>query len=91
MNFPLYDLTSFANDLILELQNLHLGDVFGERNDHRVPLDPRKTVLRIDRHEEIAKWLEETPWEAENRKVEARVRAGLPQSSIADSGVNGGT
>lgn len=81
---PLSDCAAFCEDLIVELQNVHLGDVFNTKLAHRVPGDPSRVVLRLDDHESLAAWLETTPWEQNNKLVEARFAASLSEMSEDD-------
>ena len=83
----LADCTAFANDLILELQNVHLGDTFGRREDYRVPLDDRKIVLRLDRQEQIQIWVDDSPWGKECDAIEAetRKRLGIDEQNLASN------
>lgn len=78
---PLSDCVAFCEDLIVELQNVHLGDVFETKLPHRVPPDPSRVVLRLDDHESLAAWIETTPWERNNKEAEARFEASLLERS----------
>jgi len=72
---PLSDCIAFCEDLIVELQNAHLGDVFKRRIAHRVPLDPSRKVIRLDDYDKLKAWIETTEWEKNNRRVEAEFKA----------------
>lgn len=78
---PLQDCIGFCEDLIVELQNAHLGDLFKAKLVHRVPLDPSRVVLRLDDHEKLMAWIATTPWERNNRRIEAEFKAKLVGSS----------
>lgn len=72
---PLSDCIAFCQDLIVELQNAHLGDVFERRVAHRVPLDPSRKVIRLEDYDDLKAWIGTTPWEKNNRRVEAEFKA----------------
>lgn len=72
---PLIDCGAFCEDLIVELQNAHLGEVFDTKLAHREPEDPSRIVLRLDKYEELMAWVETTPWEQKNREIEAQARS----------------
>lgn len=74
---PLSDCSAFCEDLIIELQNTHLGEVFGARLSHRAPTDPDRIVIKLEEHERVRRWIETTPWEINNRRIEAEVTAKL--------------
>jgi hypothetical protein len=83
---PLLDCSAFCEDLIVELQNTHLGEVFESRLSHRVPQDPSKLVIKLDDHVKIRQWIRSTPWDLNNRRIEAAVQANLQRPSSGESG-----
>lgn len=77
---PLSDCSAFCEDLIIELQNTHLGEVFEARLSHRVPQDPSRIVIKLEEHEKIRQWIETTAWEIDNRRIEAQVSEKMARS-----------
>lgn len=76
---PLSDCGAFCEDLIVELQNTHLGGVFKRRIAHRVPLDSSHKVIRLDDYGELKAWIKTTPWDQNNRRVEADFKAKITE------------
>lgn len=70
MTDALSDFTSYAEDFIVELQNLLLSDVFGHVVEHRQPLDPSRRVIRLADYEELRRWIATTPWGLECSRIE---------------------
>lgn len=75
--------SAFCDDLIVELQNAHLGDVFEHRVDHRVPLDPSRVVIRLDDYDKLMAWIETTPWEKNNQGIEADFKAKMIEGGVS--------
>ncbi len=75
MTDALSDLSSYSEDLIVELQNLLLSDVFGHIVAYRIPLDPTRRVIRISDYEELKRWIAATPWGIECARVERETLA----------------
>lgn len=74
----LLDLGSFIYDIQVEMQNLLLGELFGNKLSPRRPLDPHARVVQLDRWKELAEYFEnETNWGREKARTEARVRQDL--------------
>jgi ABC-type nickel/cobalt efflux system permease component RcnA len=71
----------FIYDIQVEMQNLLLGELFDNVVSSREPLDPRYTVLRLDRHKELAHHFDkETKWGSNKAKAEARAQADLTKT-----------
>lgn len=61
-----------AADFQVEMQNLLASELFGHRVEHRIPLDPKHQVFRIETAEEQRLWLSsETDWGRECAKIDA--------------------
>lgn len=75
MTDALADLSSYAEDFIVELQNLLLGDVFGHVVEHRKPLDPSRRVIRLTDYDALSQWIATTPWGIECTRVERETLA----------------
>lgn len=73
----LSDIGCVSDDLIVDLQNVLLGDLFQTKVHHRQPLDPSHQVITLDRHEELQAFLESTDWGTKRRQLEDEVRASL--------------
>lgn len=73
----LADVTSYTEDFSVELQNRLLGDLFGTKVSHRVPIDPHSQVITLDYATELEAWFSaNTNWGRHVAEVEARTRAG---------------
>jgi hypothetical protein len=55
-------LTAYVEDLIVEMQNQMLGDMFGSRLDHRAPPDPKQLVIRLEDYQQVTARLRKTRW-----------------------------
>lgn len=74
----LYDIDSLIIDIVREMQNLLVGELFGNQIAPRTPIDPNITVLRFDKHDELNNYYRnETSWGKMANETEARVRAQL--------------
>lgn len=70
------DATAYAGDFLVEMQNALLGDLFGRKVSHRVPLDPQKRVVTLENAAELEKWFEvNTEWGRTVKRVEAETAA----------------
>jgi hypothetical protein len=70
------DATAYADDLLIELQNLLLGDLFKAKLRPRTPIDPAKRAVTLDKAEALEAWFRETTeWGAQAAQVEAATRA----------------
>lgn len=76
---PLSDISSYSEDLIVELQNVLLGETFGNVVEHRKPLDPKRRVIRLADYDELQAWLATTPWGLECASIDQRVKAQLAE------------
>lgn len=82
------DAIMYTEDLLVELQNNLLGDLFGKTVDHRKPLDPSKKVITLQQACELERWFEtSTDWGREMARIEveaaARFAPNLPDASDA--------
>lgn len=69
------DGTAYSEDLMVELQNLLLGDLFGHKLLPRNPLDPTKKVVTLEQADELEKWfVSSTPWGEMKTATEKEVR-----------------
>ena len=74
----LEDSISIAQDFLVELQNLLLGDLFEKEVAHRVPLDPRHRVFNVHDYDKLRAWLRtETEWSRHCEQIEAAFRSKL--------------
>lgn len=80
------DITSYAEDFLVELQNRLLGDLFETQVAHRVPIDPQSKVISLANAADLQKWFEtETKWGKNfNRVTEEVTRAFKPPSDAAE-------
>lgn len=83
MTEALSDISMYAGDFIVELQNVLLGEIFGNEVAHREPLDPERRVIRLEDHDELKKWIEGTPWGKECARIEERVRQQIAEKAEA--------
>ena len=66
------DATAYSEDLLIALQNLLLGDLFGGRVPERVPIDPGKRAVTLDKAKGLEAWFRATTnWGRETAKIEA--------------------
>lgn len=68
-------LNSWSSDMLVELQNALLGDVFGQRLEHRKPLDPDELVIDFVRFEFVEARLKATPWGILEAKINEETAA----------------
>lgn len=69
------DATAYADDLLIDLQNLLLGDLFKAKLAPRKPLDPAKKAITLDQADQLEQWFRNTTaWGAEAGQVEAETR-----------------
>ena len=72
-------LLGYVHDFQIEMQNLLVGDLFGNRVPPRSPLDPRHRVITLDRHEELQRYFEtETAWGHSRQQTTESVLGDLP-------------
>lgn len=70
------DTGMYTEDFLVELQNALLADLFGKRVSHRVPLDPAKKVIMIEKADDLERWFEtSTDWGREMARIEAETAA----------------
>lgn len=75
---------SYFGDMHLEMQNLLLGELFGNKVPAREPLDPKYFALRLDRYEALKAHFEtQTPYGQNAQRVFAEVRARLAEERAA--------
>lgn len=66
---------SYFGDMQLEMQNLLLGDLFGNSVPPRVPLDPKFIAVRFDRYDALKEYFEtQTAWGKNSQRVFAEIR-----------------
>lgn len=71
VNNVLADVGAYCEDLLAELQNLLVGDLFGTTVEARQPTDPACKVIQLDNANELENWfLENTPWGEKIRSFE---------------------
>jgi hypothetical protein len=72
---------SYVDDFQNAMQNLLLGDLFGNRVEHRKPLDPAFRAITLDDHEALDRYFRnDTPWGTSVAEAEARVAASKSES-----------
>lgn len=70
------DAVMYTEDFLVELQNILLGDLFGKKVAHRMPLDPAKKVVTLEGADELEWWFEtSTDWGREMARIEAETAA----------------
>lgn len=75
---------AYAEDFLVELQNALLGDLFGKRVAHRVPLDPAKKVITFEKADELERWFEtSTDWGREMARIEAETAARFATEKVS--------
>lgn len=68
----------YAEDFLVELQNILLGDLFGHAVSHRAPIDPNSKVVSLANCDELEAWFNNsTPWGKHCAKVQAETRQRL--------------
>jgi len=73
---------TYANDMHVEMQNLLLGGLFGNRVPPREPLDPKFKALRLDRYAELKHYFEtQTEWGKTAERVMSEVRERLAREA----------
>jgi len=66
------------DDFLIEMQNHLLGDLFGHKVPHRVPIDPKYRVITLADAEEIEQHIiAQSAWGKMATDIEAKMRAGL--------------
>ena len=72
----LNDAVMYTEDFLVELQNLLLADLFGNKVAHRKPLDPAKRVMTIQDADELERWFAaSTEWGRDMVRLEAEATA----------------
>jgi hypothetical protein len=70
------DATAYAEDLLVALQNLLLGDLFKTPVPPREPIDPAKRAVTLDQADALEAWFRETTaWGRETARIEAAAHA----------------
>jgi hypothetical protein len=78
------DIQSYAEDFLVELQNILLGDLFGYSVSHRAPIDPNSRVVSLANFDELEGWFNNsTPWGRHCAKVVKETRQRLSQDGTA--------
>ncbi|MDV3456985.1 hypothetical protein RZN05_08325 [Sphingomonas sp. HF-S4] len=69
------DTTAYTEDFLTEMQNVLLGDLYGNHLEPRQPLDPARKAVTLDRAQELEAWFTtNTAWGVEAARVEAETR-----------------
>lgn len=80
----LQDMQCYAEDFLVELQNILLGDLFGKVVSHRAPINPNSKVVSLANFNELEDWFNNsTSWGRHCAAVEAETRQRLGQDGIA--------
>ena len=70
------DAMMYTEDFLAELQNALLGDLFGKKVAHRIPIDPAKKVVTLESAGELQPWFEtSTDWGREMTRIQAEAAA----------------
>lgn len=70
------DAVMYTEDFLVELQNVLLSDLFGQKVVHRKPLDPAKKVITLQQGDELEQWFAtSTEWGREMARIEAETAA----------------
>lgn len=73
VNEILVNVGAYCEDLLVELQNALLGDLFGTEIEARKPNDPNCKVIRLKAHDELEKWFgENSEWGKQLQKYQPR-------------------
>ncbi|TCM21460.1 hypothetical protein EDF56_101124 [Novosphingobium sp. PhB165] len=77
-------ITTCIEDFIIEMQNLLLGDLFENKAQHRVPIDPHAHVVTLD-HASVLEtyYMTQTPWGQNVARLEENARAAFPAQNNA--------
>ena len=80
----LQDMQCYAEDFLVELQNILLGDLFGNAVSHRAPIDPNSKVVSLANFDDLEVWFNNsTPWGRHCAAVEAETRQRFGQDGTA--------
>lgn len=79
----------YAEDFLVELQNILLGDLFGNAVSHRAPIDPNSKVVSLANFNELNLWFNNsTPWGRHCAALEEETRQRFGQDGIAGAPLN---
>jgi len=69
------DAVAYTEDFLTEMQNVLLGDLYGNHLEPRRPLDPAQHAVSLDRASELEAWFRNnTAWGIETARAEAETR-----------------
>lgn len=82
------DATAYTEDFLTEMQNVLLGDLYGNHLEPRRPLDPARRTVTLDQAEDLEAWFNvNTAWGVEAARVEGDARERfLPKQDGAKHG-----
>lgn len=82
------DATAYAEDFLTEMQNVLLGDLYGNHLEARQPPDPARRAVTLDRAQELDAWFSaNTAWGVQAERVEAGTRERfLPKQGETEHG-----
>ena len=67
-------------DAQVQLQNLLVGELFENRIEPRIPIDPRKKVLNLDRFDELNEYFRnETSWGKQQEETNEKIRTNISE------------
>lgn len=85
----LQDMQCYAEDFLVELQNILLGDLFGNTVSHRAPIDPNSKVVSLANFNELDHWFNNsTPWGRHCAAVDEETRQRFGQDGISGTPLN---
>lgn len=82
------DATAYTEDFLTEMQNVLLGDLYGNRLEPRQPIDPTRRTVTLDQAQDLEAWFSaNTAWGVQAGRVEAKARERfLPKQDGAEHG-----
>ena len=82
----LQDMSSYAEDFVVELQNILLGDLFGYNVPHRVPIDQNGKVISLANFDALEDWFNiHSPWGKHCAQIEAETQQRLSPGEDSNS------
>lgn len=69
------DATAYTEDFLTEMQNVLLGDLYGNRLEPRQPIDPTRRTVTLDQVQDLEAWFSaNTAWGVQAGRVGAETR-----------------
>lgn len=82
------DAIAYTEDFLTEMQNVLLGDLYGNRLEPRQPIDPSRRTVTLDQAQDLEAWFSsKTAWGVQAERIEAEARERfLPKQSGVEHG-----